>query len=192
METEVVAKKEMQMKRMFLRGAVGALLTLGAASMASAQVLVQLPDSSQTTTLTATVSDQATVTTPANVTFTVTDVASSTSGTAAAVAVTNIVLPTAADQLKVSVKASAANFTPPVALATTWAATDVSWAGGTWTSAVSAAGTLNDSTYGEVARCTADTSSCSTANVAFTLAAKPTVRRSGNHTLTITWKFEKL
>ena len=71
METEVVAKKEMQMKRMFLRGAVGALLTLGVASMASAQVLVQLPDSSQTTTLTANVSSQATVTTPANVTFNV-------------------------------------------------------------------------------------------------------------------------
>lgn len=188
----MVAKKEMQMNRMFLRGAIGALLTLGVGSLASAQVLVTLPDTSQTTTLTATVSDQATVTTPANVTFNVTNVASSTAGSAAAVTVTGIVLPTAADQLKVSVKANAASFTPPVALATTWVAGDVSWTAGTWTNATGAAGTLTNASFTEVATCAADASGCNTASVPFTLAANSSVRRSGNHTLVITWKFEKL
>lgn len=192
METEVVAKKEMQMKRMFLRGTVGAFLMSGLASLASAQVLVTLPDTSQTTTLTANVSDQATVTTPAGVTFNVTNVASSTSGSTAAVTVTNIVLPTAADQLKVSVKANAASFTPPVALATTWSAGDVTWGAGTWTNATGAAGTLTDASFTEVATCAADASGCNTTSVPFSLAAKGTVRRSGNHTLVITWKFEKL
>ena len=192
METEVVAKKEMQMKRMFLRGAVGAFLTLGAASMASAQVLVQLPDSSQTTTLTANVSSQATVTTPANVTFNVTNVAANTNATAAALTVTNIVLPLATDQLKVSVKANAASFTPPVALATTWAAADVTWAAGTWTNATGSSGTLTDASFTTVATCAADASGCNTTNLPFTLAANASVRRSGNHTLVITWKFEQL
>jgi ABC-type transport system substrate-binding protein len=192
METGVVSQKETQMRGMFFRGAVGALMVLAVTRVASAQVLVQLPDSSQTTTLTATVSDQATVTTPANVTFTVNDVASSTAGSAAAVTVTGIVLPTAADKLKVSVKANAASFTPPVALATTWDASDVSWTGGTWTNATAASGTLSSASFGEVARCDADVSACNSTDVAFTLAAKSTVKRSGNHTLTITWKFEKL
>jgi hypothetical protein len=180
------------MRGMFIRGALGTLLILGASGVASAQVLVQLPDSSQTTTLTATVSDQAVVTTPANVTFNVTDVAASTAGSAAALSVTGIVLPSAADKLKISVKANAANFTPPVALAPTWTAADVSWTTGTWTNATPAAGTLSSASFGEVARCDADAVACSTANVGFTLAANTAVTRSGSHTLVITWKFEKL
>ena len=180
------------MRGMFFRGAVGAVLVLAGTGVASAQVTVNLPDTSQTTTLTATVQDQARVTTPANVTFTVNDVTAATSGSNAAVTVTNIVLPTATDKLKISVQANAASFTPPVALATTWSASDVSWTGGTWTNATAAPGTLSDSAYGEVARCDANVTACNSANVAFSLAAKPTVQRSGNHTLTITWKFEKL
>jgi hypothetical protein len=192
METEVVSQKETQMRGMFFRGAVGALMVLAVTRVASAQVLVQLPDSSQTTTLTATVSDQATVTTPANVTFTVNDVASSTAGSAAAVTVTGIVLPTATDKLKISVKAAAASFTPPVALATTWDASDVSWTGGTWTNATAASGTLSSASFGEIAPRDAAVPASNRSAVAFTLAAKPSVRSSGNHTLTITCKFEKL
>ena len=180
------------MKGMFFRGALGTMMLLAVAGVASAQVVVTLPDTSQTTTLTANVSEQATVTTPANVTFNVTDVSSSTSGSAAAVTVTNIVLALATNQLKISLKANAASFTPPVALATTWSAGDVTWTGGTWTNATPASGTLSNASFSEVARCDADATACNTANVAFTLGAKPTVQRAGNHTLIITWKFEKI
>ena len=188
----MVSPKETQMKGMFFRGAAGALLVLAAAGAASAQVTVTLPDTSQTTTLTATVSDQARVTTPANVTFTVNDVSIATAGSAAAVTVTSIILPTDTDKLKISVQANAANFTAPAGGGTTWSASDISWTGGTWTNATAAPGTLSNASYGEVARCDADVTACNSANVAFTLAAKPTVERSGNHTLAITWKFEKL
>jgi hypothetical protein len=43
-----------------------------------------------------------------------------------------------------------------------------------------------------VATCTADTATCSTTGLVFTLAAKTTVQRSGNHTLSVTWKFESI
>jgi len=180
------------MKGLFFRGAIGALLVMAVARVASAQVTVLLPDTTQTTTLTATVADQATVTTPSAVTFMVNDITSATAGSAAAVTVTSIVLPTATDRLKISLKANAASFTPPVASTVTWAAGDVSWTGGSWTAATPAAGTLSSASFGEVARCTADVTACNSTDVAFTLAAKPTVQHSGNHTLVITWKFEKI
>jgi hypothetical protein len=167
-------------------------LYLVAASAASAQTTVTLPDTSQTTTLTASVSEQATVTVPAGVTFNVTDVTGSTAASAASVTVDNIVLATATKQLKVSVQANAAAFTPPVALATTWSASDVTWNAATWTSATGAANTLSNAAYTEVATCAADSASCSTTGLVFTLGAEPTVKRSGDHTLAITWKFESI
>ena len=180
------------MRGVFLRGAVGAALVLGVAGAASAQTSVLLPDTSQTTTLTAAVSDQAMVTVPSGVTFTVNDVTISTTGSAAPVTITNIVLATALRKLKISIQADAASFTPPIALATTWSASDVSWTGGTWTAATPAVNTLSNSAYAEVARCDADAAACSTSDVAFTLAAKGTVQRSGNHTLVVRWKFESI
>lgn len=160
--------------------------------LAGAQSTVTLPDTSQSTTLTANVSEQAQVTVPAGVTFNVTDVASSTAASAASVTVDNIVLATATKQLKVSIQANASAFTPPVALATTWSASDVTWNASTWTNATGASGTLSDAAYGEVATCAADVASCSTTGLVFTLGAKSTVKRSGNHTLAITWKFESI
>lgn len=169
-----------------------AVLCLAATPAAWAQTTVTLPDTSQSTTLTASVSEQATVTVPAGVTFDVTDITGSTAASAASVTVDNIVLATATKQLKVSVQANAASFTPPVALATTWAASDVTWNAATWTNATGASGTMSDAAYNEVATCAADTASCSTTGLVFTLASKPTVQRSGNHTLAITWKFESI
>jgi len=161
-------------------------------ALGMAQTTVTLPDTSQTTTLTANVSEQAQVTVPAGVTFNVTDISGSTAASAASVTIDNIVLATATKQLKVSIQANATDFTPPVALATTWAASDVTWNAATWTSATGASGTLSDAAYGEVATCTADTASCSTTGLVFTLAANTGVKRSGNHTLVITWKFEAI
>lgn len=179
------------MSKSRIRGSVIAAFVF-AAAIASAQTTVVLPDTSQTTTLTANVSEQARVTVPAGVTFNVTDIASSTAASAASVTADNIVLATATKQLKISVQAGAAAFTPPVVGATTWSASDVTWNAATWTSATGASGTLSNSAYTEVATCAADAASCSTSGLVFTLGAKTTVQRSGNHALAITWKFESI
>lgn len=163
------------------------------AGLASAQTTVTVPDSSQTTTMTANVSEQAQVTVPAGVTFNVTNVAANTAASAASVTVDTIVLATATKQLKISLQAGAASFTPSVALATTWAAGDVSWNAATYSaSGVGATGTLSNTAYNAIATCGADAASCSTTNLVFTLASKATVKRSGNHTLVMTWKFESI
>lgn len=179
------------MSRLKITGLVAGLLAI-AASTASAQTTVTLPDTSQSTTMTASVSEQATVTVPAGVTFNVGDVTSSTAATAASVTVENIVLATATKQLKVSIQANAASFTPPVALAATWAASDVTWNAAAWTNATGAAGTLSDAAYNEVATCAADSATCSTTGLVFTLGANTSVKRSGDHTLALTWKFESI
>ena len=167
------------------------LLACGAAT-AQAQTLVTLPDTSQATTLTANVSEQARVTVPSTVTFNVTNVGASTAATAASVTVNNIVLATATKQLRVSVQAAAAAFTPPVGGATTWAAGDVSWNAATWTNATGAAGTLSNVSFQQVSTCDANASACSTTGLVFTLAANTGVQRSGSHTLSVTWKFESI
>ena len=170
--------------------AVG-LMACGAAT-AQAQTLVTLPDTSQATTLTANVSEQARVTVPSTVTFNVTNVGASTAAGAASVTVNNIVLATATKQLRVSVQAAAAAFTPPVGGATTWAAADVSWNAATWTNATGAAGTLSNVSFQQVSTCDANASACSTTGLVFTLAANTGVQRSGSHTLSVAWKFESI
>ncbi len=167
-------------------------LTLAAAGAAAAQTTVALPDTSQTTTLTSSVSEQARVTVPANITFNVTDVNSSTAASAASVSVDSIVLASDTKQLRVSIRAAAASFTPPVAGATTWVASNVTWAAPSWSNGTGASGTLTDVAFIEVATCDADVTSCGTGNLIFTLAAKGSVKRSGNHTLNMTWKFESI
>jgi hypothetical protein len=167
------------------------LLVLGATG-AAAQTSVTLPDTSQTTTLTANVSEQARVTVPSGVTFNVTNVSASTAASAASVTADSIVLATATKQLKVSLQGNAASFTPPVGGATTWSASDVTWNAATWTNATGSAGTLSSAAYNTVATCDADAASCSTTGLTFTLGAKSTVKRSGNHTLVVTWKFESI
>lgn len=178
--------------RKCLRVSVIAMGVLAMSSVSYAQQSVTLPDTSQTTTLTATVSEQARVTVPAGITFNVTNVSASTAATAASVAIDSIVLATATKQLKVSLQANAASFTPPVVGATTWAAGDVTWNAATWTNATGAAGTLSNSAYTEIATCTANVAACSTTGLVFTLGAKSTVQRAGDHTLVVTWKFESM
>lgn len=176
-------------QRTVLQLALTGILALG---IGSAQTTVTLPDENQGTTMTANVSEQARVTVPANATFNVTDISISTAASAVGVTITNVVLETDSKQLQVSLMADAASFTPPVGGATTWAPGDVSWNAASWTSATGAAGTLSDSAYTEVATCTADTAGCSTSALTFTLAPKTTVKRSGNHTLAVTWKFASI
>jgi hypothetical protein len=170
--------------------ALAGLALLYAAAAPAA--VVTLPDNSQTTTLTAEVSEQAAVTVPVGVSFNVVDIASSTAAGAASVDVDNIVLASATKQLKVSLQANAASFSPPVALATTWSAGDVTWNAASWTNATGASGTLSESSFNEIATCAADSAACNTSGLVFTLGSKDTVKRSGDHTLVVTWKFESI
>lgn len=176
--------------RQVIRAILGLLLLAVGVTNASAQTTVTLPDTSQTTLLTATVSEQARIVVPASVSFSVSNIGSSTAATAATVTIDRIVLATATKQLKVSLQAAAASFTPPIAGATTWSASDVSWNAASWTRATGVAGVLSAASFIQVATCNADVADCSTTGLVFTLAAKPTVMRSGSHTLVVTWKVE--
>src|SRR5262245_22597737 len=102
------------MRTRSLKTFVTTVLALSISAAASAQTTVSLPDTSQTTTLSANVSEQVRVTVPSAVTFTVTNIGVSTAATAASVTADQIVTSTASKQLKVSLQANAASFTPPV------------------------------------------------------------------------------
>jgi hypothetical protein len=162
---------------------------LFAVSTAIYAAQVTLPDTSQTTTFTANVSEQAVVSVPASITFNVTDVSSDTQATSdATVSATTIVLADG-NALKVEIKANAASFTAPTGGSVTWSASDVSWDAATWTNGTGSSGQLSSAAYTQVAVSEANASSLSTSDLTFTLAAKSTVDRAGNHTLVATWKF---
>ncbi len=72
--------------------------------------MLTLPDTSQTTTLDANVSEQVHVAVPATVSFAVNDVTSSTAASAATVSATSIVLASATKQLQISIEANAPSF----------------------------------------------------------------------------------
>lgn len=182
----------------YLRALAGAGLCLLFARSASAQTSVELPNGSLSTTMTANVVEQARVTVPAAATFNVTNVGAITATADLTVSVQGIVLSTATKQVTISLRANAASFAAPVAGATTWSAADVSWTSGpgggpkAWINAIGTAGTLDSGSYTAVATCNADTTSCSSTGVKFNLAARPDVKRSGSHTLVVSWKFESI
>jgi hypothetical protein len=184
------------MHRSSSKFATTAFLTLGlltaVASTAAAQTTVTLPDTSQTTLLTATVSEQARIVVPASIAFNVGNIASSTAASSATVTIDRIVLATATKQLRISVQAAAASFTPPAVGATTWSASDVTWNASSWTRATGVSGTLGSASFTQIATCDAAAADCSTTDLVFTLGAKPTVGRAGSHTLVVTWKFESI
>lgn len=169
----------------------GVMLLLASAPT-QAQTTVVLPDTSQTTAVSVTVSEQARVLVPSGISFNVTNVGVTTAASAATVTIDQIVLASATKQLRVSVRADAASFTPPVSGESTWAAADVSWAAATWTAASGAGGTLSASTFNAVATCDPSATACSTSALVFSLAAKPLVQRSGTHTLVVRWKVESI
>jgi len=177
---------------------VAVVLSLFTGRPAAAQTSVIVTDTTQTTTFTAAVAEQARITVPAGISFSVNNVSSSTSNGDVALGVQNIVLTTATKQLRISVLANAPSFTPPLAGATTWSASDVSWNTGPgggpnqWQNAVGSAGTLSTGAYNAVATCNAGTTACSITKLSFTLGPKSAVKRSGSHTLTVTWKFESI
>lgn len=152
--------------------------------------VVTLPNTSQTTTFTANVSEQANVTVPASVSWTVNNVSATTDSGAQSVSATTVVLEDG-KKLRIEIAPDATDFTAPTGGTVTWASDDVSWAG-TWTN-----GTANNTsmsaaagTYVKLVDMTsANSASLSSADLVFTLAANSTVDRSGAHTLAATWKF---
>jgi phosphotransferase system glucose/maltose/N-acetylglucosamine-specific IIC component len=158
----------------------------------AAQTTVVVPDTSQTTTISVVVSEQARIAVPAGVAFGVTNVNAVTAAAPAAVTIDRIVLSSATQQLRLSLQANAAGFTPPDPGATTWSAGDVSWNAAAWTAATGAGGTLSNAAFTEVAACDAGASACSTTELMFSLAPAPAVQRAGAHTLIVTWKIESI
>lgn len=167
-------------------------MLLASRGTAIGQTTVVLPDTSQTTTVSVTVSEQARVAVPSGISFNVTNVGASTTASAATVTIDQIVLASATRQLRLSLRADAASFTPPGAGDTTWAASDVSWNAALWTAAAGVSGTLSSATFNTVATCDAGATGCSTTALVFSLASKPAVQRSGTHTLVVTWKVESI
>ena len=151
-----------------------------------------LPDTSQTTTVSVSVSEQARVAVPAGISFNVTNIGAPTTASAATVTIDRVVLASATKQLRLSLQATTASFTPPSPGATTWTAGDVSWNAAGWTAATGAGGTLSDSAFTTVATCDPGAAACSTTGLVFSLASKAAVQRSGAHTLVVTWKVESI
>jgi hypothetical protein len=166
-------------------------LIVVAAGTASAQTVLPLPNETGTSTLTATVSEQASFSVPSTVNFNVTNILVTTPSSAVSVTATNIVLATASKTLQILVRGNGPVFTPSVAATPTWVVADVSWAAATFTNGTGVLGTLAQ-TYVGVATCAVDVASCGTTNMVFTLAANPAVTRSGAHTLVIIWKFQSI
>ena len=164
-----------------------ALLLLGSTTVVA--VVVPLPDTSQTSVLTATVGSQAEVSVPAGVSFSIVAVGGSTNSANQSVSATSLVLDTG-HMLRVSMQANAASFTKPAGGTITWAASDVSWNAPTWTGGTGITGTLSNTAYNTVADSTINATALSTTALKFTLAGKSTVDRAGDHTLVCTWKFE--
>jgi hypothetical protein len=175
----------------FVRLSMIVALTIITAGLVSAQTVLPLPNETGTSTLTATVSEQASFSVPSTVNFNVTNILVSTPSAAVVVAATNIVLANASKTLHIMVRGNGPVFTPSVAATPTWVVADVSWTAATFTNGTGVIGTLAQ-TYVAVATCAANVASCSTANMVFHLAANPAVTRSGAHTLVMTWKFESI
>ncbi len=157
------------------------------AGLASAQAVVTT--GSDTTTLTAVVSAQARITVPATVTFNVTNIAVATTAAGVSFLADNIVASSASGALTISLR-GASVFTAPVGGGPTWAVADVSWGAAAFTAGTAVLGTLA-ATDVPFATCTAGVATCGTTGptLVFTLAPNTAVTRSGNHTLTMTWKF---
>jgi len=164
-----------------------AVILMAGASLAA---VVNLPNETQSTTFTATVSEQANVSVPASVAFNVTNVSADTNSADQSVSATTVVL-SDGKALRVEIQADAANFTAPFGGTVTWAAGDISWDAATWTNGTGSANALSTS-YTTVATSNANAASLSASDLTFTLADKNTVDRAGDHTLAATWKFSSV
>jgi hypothetical protein len=183
------------MKNAILRTSMIVAIAVMTATVASAQTPVIITaggDTSQTSILTANVSEQARVTVPEMVTFNVTNTALPTISGPQSVTVTNIVLASATKQLQITVTPAALDFSSPGG--PTWVSSNVSWGAATFSSAgVGSGGTLAGvATDQPIVTCAVNVSDCSTTNLTFLLAPNAAVKTAGAHTLVIRWKFASI
>ncbi|MHB9023646.1 MAG: hypothetical protein ACYC7E_05645 [Armatimonadota bacterium] len=135
--------------------------------------------------------DSADVTVPVSVAFQVTDISATTTGdpNPARVSFTDAVL-AAGNGLTISVKANAADFTTPGS-GTAIPASKLSWIIAGASNGSGSPGTLDSGAFTTVYQGNADATS-GYVDLGWRLAAPPAGVRAGNHTLTITWKFESI
>jgi hypothetical protein len=135
--------------------------------------------------------DKVDVTIPTSVTFVVNNISASTTGAPASftVSFSNAKLKNT-DALRISVKASAANFTPPNGT-TTIPASNVAWTISSAVGGTGSGGTLSDTQFTQVYQSNVDPSSGSV-QITWRLTGAPAGIRSGTHTLNLTWKLEAI
>ena len=126
---------------------------LAFASLGSAQTSVTLTDTSQTTTLTANVSEQARVTVPAGVTFTVGDVAASTAAGAASVRSRTSFWRPQPSSSRSRCRRMRQRSPPRLEARQPGRQPMSAWNAAAWTNATGAAGTSSNAAYNTVATC---------------------------------------
>jgi len=158
--------------------------------------ILSLPDTSQTSTFSATVGEQINVVVPTIISFGNITIGGNNSSVAATsapqtVSITGATL-AAGKTVKISLEANAANFTDgtgPV-----FAASDVSWNAATWTLGTGALGTLTNTAFTQVAQSVvAPVGTIGTTNLVFTLGVHnfgAVAVQAGPQTLVATWQFQ--
>jgi len=154
-----------------------------------------LPDSTQTSTMQATIREGMTITVPSLIDFgfvTIDGTNKSIAVTTApqTVTLTGIAL-TGGKKVKVSLQANSVNFVDGGALL---AAADVSWNAATWTQGTGTAGTLSNAAFNEVGHSNINPAgTVTTTNLLFTLGVHDFAAaavQAGPQTLVVTWKVE--
>ena len=170
-------------------------MVLLAAGIASAGV-VTLDDETQTTTFTATVSEQMDVSVTAAVAFSVLNTAIPTVQTGTVTVSATAIALDEGHKLRIDIAPNEADFEESAAGGgPTWPSEAISWDAPVWTGGTGSSGTMSDTAddYHLVAQMTAANSTeVSTALLEFTLAANAAVTHAGDHTLACTWKFSSL
>jgi hypothetical protein len=152
---------------------------------------VALPDESAQTTLRAVVREQCNISVPSEIVFNVTDIARDTSA-AGAVNIDKIVLASEKRQLKLSLRASAGEFSAPEAGAPTWKADAISWAADGWSRAKGQANKLSADEWRAVATSDAGVTQIGNEKLGFVLGANDQISRSGDYTLNVNWRVESV
>jgi hypothetical protein len=125
---------------------------------------------------------------PGSLSFQVSDVGSSTAGTPTTVSYTGAVL-VPGRVLRISVKADSAVLTPPSGAAIP--VSNISWTASNAQGGVGSAGTLSDTTWGQVFE-SSPSPIAGGVDLTWTLAAPGAGIRAGTHQLTLRWKFESV
>jgi hypothetical protein len=127
---------------------------------------------------------------PASVGFAIANVAEATTGSTTTVGYSSAAL-SSGNVVRLSVRADAASFTPPVPGTLAIAASKVSWSIAAQQNGTAANGTLSSASWGLVLQGDPGRSSGS-ADLVWSLAAPGGGIRAGSHQLTIRWKIESI